>query len=455
MKSVEQNIIKFIDRESLIARGDRVVIALSGGPDSIFLLHFFHKNLERFGIELSACHINHNLRGKESDTDELFCKNICDELGIKYFTASVDVKTLAKKNKMSIEEAARNLRYNELSRIAEENKLNKIATAHNKNDNAETVLLNLFKGTGLSGLSGIPIKRDNIIRPLLCLNKTEIMAYLKENEIEYRIDKSNLQNDFKRNFIRNELVPQIAKEINPSLNEALFNSSQIFRNSDVVLKKHIKTISGKYFSQTAISLKVDLKLIDDLGIEILGEALKFNLEKLFNFSFTYDDLLKLRDLSENQTGKKVILNKNIEAYKERGSIIFVRSELSEEKSESILKVGHQVSFAGQTIGIDEVDNFSITDINNEKSSEYICGDDLEEEFVIRRWKNGDKFKPLGMNNFKKVSDFLNEQHVPANQKKKQLLLINRNNIVWVIGLRIDNRIKYSDKCRRVYKIWMK
>jgi tRNA(Ile)-lysidine synthase len=455
MKSVEQNIIKFIDRESLIEIGDKVIVALSGGPDSIFLLHFFHKNLERFGIELSACHINHNLRGKESDTDELFCKNICDELGVKFFTASVDVKTLAKKNKMSIEEAARNLRYNELSRIAEENKLNKIATAHNKEDNAETVLLNLFKGTGLSGLSGIPIKRDNIIRPLLCLNKTEIMAYLKENEIEYRIDKSNLQNDFKRNYIRNELVPQIAKEINPSLNEALFNSSQIFRNSDVVLKKHIKTISEKYFSQTAISLKVDLKLIDDLGIEILGEALKFNLEKLCNFSFTYDDLLKLRDLSENQTGKKVILNKNIEAYKERGSIIFVRSESSEEKSESILKVGHQVSFAGQTFGIEQVESFSIHDINNEKCSEYICGDDLEDKFVIRRWKNGDKFKPLGMNNFKKVSDFLNEQHVPANQKKKQLLLINRNNIVWVIGLRIDNRIKYSDKCRRVYKIWMK
>ncbi len=455
MRSVEQNIIKFIDRESLIENRDKVLIALSGGPDSVFLLHFLYKNLTRLGIELFACHVNHNLRGKDSDADELFCKKTCDELGVKYFSASVDVKSVAKKNKLSIEEAARDLRYDEFNRIAEENKLNKIATAHNKNDNAETVLLNLFKGTGLSGLSGIPIKRDNIIRPLLCLNKIEILEYLKENEIEYRIDRSNLQNDFKRNFIRNELVPKIEKEINPSLNEALFNSSQIFRNSDVVLKKHIETISEKYFSQTANSLEVDLKLIDDLGIEILGEALKFNLENHFNYSFTYDDLLKLRDLSENQTGKRVILNKNIEAFKERGSIIFVRSELSPEKSESILKVGHQVSFAGQTFGIEKIDNFSIHDINNEKYSEYICGDDFEEEFVIRRWRNGDKFKPLGMNNFKKVSDFLNEQHVPANQKKKQLLLINRNNIVWVIGLRIDNRIKYSDKCRRVYKIWMK
>ena len=455
MKSVEQYIIKFIDRESLIENEDRVLIALSGGPDSIFLLHFLYKNSKRFGIELSACHVNHNLRGKASDADELFCEKICDELKVKYFTASVDVKTFAKENKMSVEEAARDLRYNELNRIAEENNITKIATAHNKNDNAETVLLNLFKGTGLSGLSGIPIKRDKIIRPLLCLNKTEILAYLKENEIKYRIDRSNMQNDFKRNFIRNELVPKIEREINPSLNEALFNSSQIIKNSDKVLKNFIGNISPKYFTQATDSLKVDLKLIDDLGIEILGEAFKYNLENHFNYSFTYDDLLKLRDLSENQTGKRVILTKNIEAYKERGSIIFVRSESSEEKSESILKVGHQVLFDGQTIGIEEVENFSSDDINQEKCSEYICGDDLEEEFVIRRWMNGDKFKPLGMSNFKKVSDFLNEQHVPANQKKKQLLLTNRNNIVWVIGLRIDNRIKYSDKCRRVYKIWMK
>jgi tRNA(Ile)-lysidine synthase len=455
MKSLEQNIAKFINRESLIENGDRVLAAFSGGPDSVFLLHFLHKNLKRFGIELFACHVNHNLRGKDSETDELFCKKICDELGVKFFKASVDVKSFAKTKKISLEEAARDLRYSELNRISGENKFTKIAAAHNKDDNAETVLLNLFKGTGLTGLSGIPIKRDNIIRPLLCVNKTEILEYLKENGIEFRIDKSNLRNDFQRNFIRNKIIPQIRKEINPSLNDALFNSSGIIKNSDAVLKGYIETISKKYVKYSPGVLEINLKLIEDAGEEILGETLKYNIDKYFDCSFEYNDLLKLKDLTKNQTGKRVILNKNVEAFKERGSLVFIKPNAAIENSESILKVGHQVLFAGQTIGIEKAENISISDFNTEHSLEYICGDDLDEEFIIRRWRNGDKFKPLGMDNFKKVSDFLNEQHVPAFQKKNQLLLTNRNNIVWIIGLRIDNRIKYSDKCRRVYKLWMK
>ncbi|MBL1213221.1 MAG: tRNA lysidine(34) synthetase TilS [Ignavibacteriae bacterium] len=455
MKTTEQKIIKFIDREGLIEQGDSLLIAFSGGPDSVFLFHFLIKFKKRFKVNLAACHVNHNLRGRQSDDDAEFCKAVCAEFSIPFFEANVDVKNYAAEKGLSIEEAARNLRYNFFSKIASENSCNKIVTAHNKDDNTETVLLNLFKGTGLTGLSGIPIRRDNIIRPLLCLDKAEILEYLKADKLAYRIDKSNFQNDFKRNFLRNKIISKIKDEINPSLDDAIFNSSQIFKNSDKVLNTFIESISGKYFSGTDETLHLDLKLIDDYNDEILGEALKYNLLKEFNHTFNFDDYLKLKELADHQTGKKVILSKNIEAYKERGAIVFVRSIKNKKFVEQKIKADQQIEFNGRVFGINEVKNKKQIKLNSDEQVEFICADDLSDEFTLRRWKAGDKFIPLGMNNFKKVSDFLNEQQVPAYKKKEQLLLTNRNNIVWVIGLRIDNRIRYSDKCKKTYKIWMR
>jgi tRNA(Ile)-lysidine synthase len=255
--------------------------------------------------------------------------------------------------------------------------------------------------------------------------------------------------------LRNKIIPKIKDEINLSLDDAIFNSSQIFKNSDKVLNTFIESISGKYFSGTDETLHLDLKLIDDYNDEILGEALKYNLLKEFNHTFNFDDYLKLKELADHQTGKKVILSKNIEAYKERGAIVFVRSIKNKKFVEQKIKADQQIEFNGRVFGINEVKNKKQIKLNSDEQVEFICADDLSDEFTLRRWKAGDKFIPLGMNNFKKVSDFLNEQQVPAYKKKEQLLLTNRNNIVWVIGLRIDNRIRYSDKCKKTYKIWMR
>ena len=286
----------------------------------------------------------------------------------------------------------------------------------------------MFKGTGLTGLSGIPIKRDNIIRPLLCLEKAEILDYLKAGKMKYRIDKSNLQNDFKRNFLRNRIIPKIKNEINPSLDDAIFNSSQIFKNTDKVLNNFIEGISKKYFSSSDETLKLDLKIIDDHGSEILGEALKHKLKSELDHNFNYDDYLKLKELVDHQTGKKVVISKKIEAYKDRGTIIFVKSKKNKKFVEQKIKVGHQIKFNGSIYGIDEVKNKKQIKLNSDEKVEFICADELINEFILRKWKTGDKFIPLGMHNYKKVSDFLNEQHVPAHKKKEQLVLTNRNSV---------------------------
>jgi len=225
MKATEQKVLRFIKENELLFSGEKILVALSGGPDSVFLLHLLNKYKKKFKIELGAVHINHLLRGTDSERDELFCKIICAELSIPFYLLRTDVKTFAKKSKTSLEVAGRKIRYEFFDKTAKANKYDKIVTAHNADDNAETVLLNLIKGTGIKGIAGIPVRRNNIVRPILSLTKKEILDYLDENKFEYRIDESNLSNDFERNFLRNEVIPLIRKNINPSFSNSVLNTS--------------------------------------------------------------------------------------------------------------------------------------------------------------------------------------------------------------------------------------
>ena len=239
------------------------------------------------------------------------------------------------------------------------------------------------------------------------------------------------------------------------MDEALFNSSQIFKNSSRVLTNYVEEISDKYFCCENETLTLDLSLIEEFGDEIFGEAIKFNLDKYFGHVINYDDFLKLKDLLKHQTGKKVELSSEIKAFKERGKVVFTKESDKEEIFLISLQAGEQVLIHEKFYGIKEIEDRNDVELNDDKNYEYICGDKLDTEFVIRKWNEGDRFFPLGMENTKKVSDFLNEQYVPSYKKKDQLVLTNRNNIIWIIGLRIDNGVKLTDKCRRIYKIWMK
>ena len=231
MKKTEQKVLRFIDEKNLIEKDDRILVALSGGPDSVFLLHFLNKYSKKFKISLAAIHINHGLRGKAASSDENFCKILTKKLGVRFYSVKRNVKALAKKLKVSTEEAGRLIRYEEFEKLSAKEGFTKIATAHIADDNAETVLLNLIKGTGLSGISGIPYSRGKIIRPLLVLTKEEIVQYLKFYKIDYRTDLTNLQSEYERNFLRNEIIPLIKKRLNPSLENTLLKSSEVFKRN--------------------------------------------------------------------------------------------------------------------------------------------------------------------------------------------------------------------------------
>lgn len=445
MKKTEEKVIRFVEKHKLIEQNNKLLIGLSGGPDSVFALYFFNKFSKRFKINLSAVHINHLIRGENSDIDEDFSKKLCDKLSVEYISENVDVKKIKKKSKKSLEEIAREERYRIYQEQAEKLGADKIVTAHNQDDNTETVLLNLIKGTGIKGLTGIPIKRSNIIRPLLCLSKKEITDYLKSNKINYRIDRTNLENYYDRNFIRNKIIPQLIENLNPSLHQAVFRMSNNLQSYSTILETTLSKTTAKVWANK----KLKLAALNKFDNELTNEIIKRGLEKYYDSKINSNDIEKVKKLVNSQVGKKIKLRKNFIALRERETIIIYKEE-SEKFSEVKLKPGETVVVGSQKISIEKINKSEIK--WNLKGIEYISIDDENPIFTIRNWKSGDKFKPLGMNSFKKVSDFLTDLKIPSLTKKTKFLLEYRNQIVWVIGLRIDNRFKITSSSKRIYKL---
>lgn len=453
MKKTEQKVLSFIEQNKLISAGDKILVAFSGGPDSVFALHFLEKFKRKYKIDLRAVHFNHELRGKESDADEIFSKEFCKNRSIPFEVIKLNVKSFSKKNKISIEEAARNLRYNNLQQLAEKTLSTKIVTAHNQSDNTETILLNLFSGTGFSGFSGIPIQRGNIIRPFLCLTKQEISDYLEHEKISFRVDSSNMKDDYKRNYIRNRILPLIRLKLNPAIDEALFRSSKNFENALFLNHKLIDHIIAEYVTHNSNAVSFPLLLADLFDGTIPGEILKIIFKRYLKHEFEYDDYVKINSLITKQKGKKIQLSKKLIALREEESI---RIELSGKTSNQIvtLKADGQIEYDSKIIGIELVKSENVQFKNNGKV-EFISAEGMNENFILRTWKFGDKFKPLGMKNFKKVSDFLTDLKISVSERKNQLVLTNRNQIVWIVGLRIDDRYKLSSKTKKIYKLWVK
>lgn len=461
INKIEQKVIRFIDEKNLINKNDRVLIALSGGPDSVFLLHFLNKFIKRFKIELGALHLNHRLRGKEADEDEKFCEKICKDLNVEYFSVKKNVRSFALKRKISFEEAGREIRYSVLKSTALKNKYNKIATAHNSNDNTESVFLNLIKGTGIKGISGIAVKRDNIIRPIVKLKKDEILNYLEENKLSFRIDQTNFSNDYERNFLRNEIIPLIKSKLNPSLEDSVFKTSEVFKKISLKIDREIESFFNTVkFDSDRNNLTLFPGKLKDLNDDLLGDFLRASVKRNFLTQISFNDVNKIILLFNSETGKKVNLSENLSAVKERNQIIIFKDLNKEEfYLNKIITINKPARLNGKTLYINRVSKNDVK-LSNDKTIEYISGDECG-KFSVRAWKEGDRFFPIGFIlpggrcGSKKISDFLNEQKIPSILKKKQLVLTTRKNIVWVLGLRLDSRFKLTENTKKIYRLCLK
>lgn len=474
MSKTEQNIFQFISKQNLLEKGDKLLIALSGGPDSLFAIHFFNKFKAKFGIEISAMHVNHLLRMDESDQDEIFCESICKELNINFASAKVDVKGFANNKKQSIEEAARNLRYQKLSEYASKINATKIVTAHNLEDNTETVLLNLFRGTGLKGAGGIPIRRDNIIRPFLSTSKRDILNYLDSKKIEYRIDSSNLENDFTRNYLRNEIIPKIKENINPGIDNNILKFSEIVSQSEKAIHEYAAEIRKKIIRKSESGIEISNLIAIEKYENIFPSVIKLGLEKEFQKVFSFDDISKIKSIFSLQVGSKVELSNNVVAIKEREFLFIHSTNESNQKNSDFInpRSGISQSSFKNEISIDEsyevhlnnevpVGNKIIlakiidqTDVeySNNKDVEFINGDNISFPLTIRKWKDGDRFNPIGLKGTKKISDFLTEAKVNSRDKKEQLVLLDENKIIWIVGHRLDECVKINNETNKIIKL---
>lgn len=414
------------------------MLAFSGGVDSVVLASL----LKETDYDLELAHCNFKLRGKESDADEKFCKDLAKKLNVKIHTIQFNTKEHIKKTKLSTQMAARELRYNWFRELVKDHKFDFVLTAHQSNDNVETLLINLIRGTGINGLQGIPVKQDRMVRPLLFASKDEITAYAKKKKLKFRHDSSNDEVKYKRNFLRHEVIPAL-KTLNPALEQTFEHNIRLFKQASQVVKQFVnekrKTVVNKDGSIN----------ISELMKEDAAELLLFEFLQPFGFNSSQTEQI-FKSLHAKLPGK-LFLSDTHQALIDR-DLIVVQTPAAEIQKE---------------FAISEIEDFKklpftiSADISTEKniiSDKQIAQIDLDQtEFPmkIRKWQQGDKFMPLGMKGYKKVSDFLINQKLNRFEKENVWLLLNKNEIVWVIGKRLDDRYKITPNTKKILKLELK
>ncbi|WP_166386722.1 tRNA lysidine(34) synthetase TilS [Polaribacter sp. 11A2H] len=414
----------------------KLLIAISGGVDSVVLTHL----LSTLKFDISLAHCNFNLRPIECDIDEEFVKALGKKLNTEVFTIHFNTTQFAKENKQSTQIAARNLRYDWFNELIEKHQFDYILTAHHADDNLETFLINLTRGAGLDGLTGIPEINGNIVRPLLKFSREEILTFVKENNISWREDKSNASTKYIRNKIRHQILP-VLKEINPSLLETFEKTTAHLKESQQIIEDRINEISAETIATENNISKIDISKIEKLSNP---KAYLYQLLKDYNFTEWND----VADLLSAQSGKQVI-SKTHTLLKDRNFLILTKKGLS--AVETIFEIDKD------TVEITNPIHLKIEEVQ-EKSTEnkqtiYIDKQNLQFPLTLRKWQDGDFFYPSGMTGKKKLSKYFKDEKFSLLQKQNTWLLCNNDNaIIWIVGYRKDNRFDTNKKNNTLLKI---
>ena len=425
----EKKIKSILDAQPLFEPGDRILVAVSGGMDSMCLISLLHA----LNLEIVAGHVNFKLRGEESDLDETLVRSYCASLGLAVHSVSFDTRAQAEKSRQGIQETARNLRYAWLNELADHHGYQKIATAHHRDDQAETLIFNLVRGAGLRGAGGIPVRQGRIIRPLLTVSKTEIRDYITNRGIPYREDLSNLKTDYTRNKIRHQIIP-LLEQINPRASAHLAEFAgrvQDYLPAYTFWKNQLSQIHlTKAGSKTILTIP---KPADAALLYVLLEDYGFNASQCAGIA---------RALRESHKGSHfcselydlIIIGHQAELQD--------LSQLNSPVDIEITSLPFETQLENRHI---EIEAFPLGDCPDS----YTCADLSSIRFPLRlrTWKAGDRFAPSGMDGkSKKIQDFLTDLKVSGFAKKQALVLCDADRIIWVWpGNRIDELVKYKGK----------
>ena len=464
-----QTIKQYIGKNNLLQPNDKIIVGLSGGADSVVLLSVLHN----LGYKCVAAHCNFHLRAEESDRDEWFAADFAASLSVPFFKKDFDTNAVAKERGISIEMAARDLRYEWFEELRKNENAQAIAVAHHQDDSIETLLLNLIRGTGIKGLAGIKPRSGFVVRPLLCVSKAEILQYAQTENIPFVNDSSNSLPEFTRNKIRLQVIP-LLKTLNPSIDEALtqtmYNLNEAAKIYDAEVEKFKETVFDEKTGHISISLLKTFPSPETLLFELLKD-----------FGFGKEIVFEIYKAIDSQSGKEFYSSTH-RLVKDREVFLLLPIEDAEEKTYliqsddvGILEVPFRMKISSCVIAraearsnpplpqplhkrersispplgeLEGVDCFAwrLAMTTNEA---YLDKDKLHFPLILRKWQPGDKFIPFGMKGFQKLSDFFNNNKISKPEKEKIWLLLSGEDIVWVVNHRIDNRFRIDENTKTV------
>ncbi len=427
----------FINSNKLFEPSDTILLTVSGGKDSVLMATLFAK----CGFKFAIAHCNFNLRGDEALRDENFVKALAERLQVPFYFKSFDTKAFALEQKISIQMAARQLRYDFFRELQISESFDKIAVAHHQNDAVETVLINLIRGTGIAGLHGIKNNRNLIIRPLLCFTANEVDAIVKENNIKYVEDSSNASNKYMRNKLRLDIIPQMV-ELNPSLAQTFKKNIDYFTQLEELLHERVANLREQLIVESNGVSKIKIAGILNIKPQ---QLLLFELLKPYGFNATQVENLFICLIGDS--GKQFFSDGfvlSVDREYIEISALQKNSDLTEKKIPSL----GDYTFNTFQLSVKKTEEIPV--VLNDKNKIYVEAEQLVFPLELRYWQQGDTFKPFGMKGFKKLSDYFINQKIPLQQKAQIPILVNGNNeIIWICGFRSDDRYKLDLNSKKI------
>lgn len=439
--------------------GDRILLGVSGGLDSMVLLDAMARLAPSLGVEFGVAHMEHGLRGAEGEEDLYFVVDQAGRRKMRTWVARADVRKISRERKLGVEEAARLARYALFTRVARKGKFTTVMTAHTADDNAETLLLNLMRGSGVRGLAAIPMARPLVekimlVRPLLEVDRASIEAYAQEQGITWREDSSNAEDVYARNRVRHELLP-LLKQFNPGVVGTLNSTSAIMRELALYIDEAVEgALEHAAEIKPGESVQFQVRQLRHLQPAMRGEVLQQGVARAFDTQpLSYAAVGRALALLDSSTGSRAELMGGISAVRDR-DLVIVRPDRAPEprQPERYLQPGEKISFNGQTIETTVIERSELR-FSRDPMTEFIDLDKLASpRLTLRPWREGDRFNPFGMEGEKKVSDYLVDAKVPRDRKGRIAVLADGDTVVWLCGLRLDDRYRVDSSTQRILQL---
>lgn len=453
VKNFLARLSSFLQQKLFVNYGKKIVIGVSGGIDSIVLLDALSILSKKNGYTLAVAHLNHQIRSTEAHEDEKFVVSLANSYGWLCYVHKVNVPHLARQKKVNLENFARQARYDFFRRVCQSFNSDFIATAHTMDDQAETVLLNLIRGTGIRGLRGIDARRKissktTLIRPLLIFRRDEIVEYTHRRNLKWREDSTNLLEEYSRNKIRLQLLPLLKESFNPQIVRTLARTSEIAKSYQKIISHHIENIYEKCTVQSNPSeIEVRVSLVQHLEKYVVTELFQEILSRNFDLVLSYEKIESIFDLIFAESGKGFFLTQDIFVYKDRENLFIVKQDSKTSFEITTQKVG-KVLIGKYMIELNKVPKEDFVKLPS-KEIEFFDFDKVPDQVTFRFWREGDKFIPIGMKSDIKVSDLFVNLKIPLHQKKQIPLMIGNDDVIWVCGVRINEKYKVTPRTNQL------